>query len=213
MALLVAGCVATPRPEVDGPNVTADAPEPTADARKATIAEPEVTAAQSQAVDDGEVASDFRIQGRIAVRGASEAFSASFDWRQAGDHYEIEFWGPLGQGRMRVSGDAATARVTDARGRITGNVRPQTLLQRELGWSAPLDALRYWVRGQHDPAAAVHAERHDADGRPAGFEQFGWAVELSRWRTVAAGAVPAKIVATRGDNRIALVCREWWIGH
>ncbi len=59
---------------------------------------------------------DFRLGGKIAVRGGAEAFSASFDWAQRGETYDVEFWGPLGQGRVRLRGDATRLTVTDSRG-------------------------------------------------------------------------------------------------
>ena len=62
---------------------------------------------------------DFRLGGKIAVRGGAEAFSASFDWAQRGETYDVEFWGPLGQGRVRLRGDATRLTVTDSRGVTT----------------------------------------------------------------------------------------------
>ena len=152
---------------------------------------------------------DFRVRGKIAVRGAGDAFSASFDWMQRGEAFDIDLWGPLGQGRVHLHGDGTRLTVTDARGATTSGMGAERLMASALGWSVPISALPYWVRGRHDPGNAVAGETRAADGTVAGFQQLGWAVEVSRWRESALGRVPARIVATQRERRIVIVCKEW----
>ena len=155
---------------------------------------------------------DFRLRGKIGVRDQSSSggsFSASFDWIQAGDAFAIELWGPLGQGRTRLTGDAETLTVTDASGVTLAGESPEALMQQHLGWSAPVNVLRYWIRGRLAPGWRANAVDRDATGHLTAFEQLGWAVELSRWRESAAGPVPGRIRATRDDRRITVVCKEW----
>lgn len=160
----------------------------------------------------GGLAADFRLRGKIGVRDQSPAggsFSASFDWIQAGDAFAIELWGPLGQGRTRLTGDDRTLTVTDPRSVTLTGESPEALMQEHLGWSAPVDVLRYWIRGRLAPGRRANAVDRDAAGHLMAFEQLGWAVELSRWRESAAGPVPGRIRATRDDRRITVVCKEW----
>lgn len=152
---------------------------------------------------------DFRIRGKIAVRGAGDAFSASFDWRQAGERFEIELWGPFGQGRAQVRGRGGAASITDDRGVTRQGADAAALMRDVLGWSAPTAALRHWVRGRYDPAMPTTEEKRAEDGRLAAFEQLGWAVRLSRWRDTAIGPAPARIVLARDGRRIVVACKEW----
>lgn len=155
---------------------------------------------------------DFRLRGKIGVSDQSpsgESFSASFDWIQAGDAFAIELWGPLGQGRTRLAGDDEVLTVTDARGATLAGESPEALMQQHLGWSAPVNVLRYWIRGRLAPGSRANAVDRDAAGRLTGFKQLGWAVELSRWRESAAGPVPGRIRATRHGRRITVLCKEW----
>ena len=152
---------------------------------------------------------DFRVRGRIGVQGGGEAFSASFDWRQAGDRFAIALWGPLGQGRTQLQGDDRAVRVIDARGRVLEDADTDALMMRALGWRAPVAALRHWVRGRIAPEAAQGLE-HDAGGRLTRFRQFGWTVELRGWRSAAAGEVPARVVATKAGRRVTVICKEWF---
>ena len=155
---------------------------------------------------------DFRLRGKIGVRDRSsteQSFSASFDWVQAGDAFAIELWGPLGQGRTRLAGNDETLTVTDARGVTLAGESPEALMQRHLGWSAPVNVLQHWIRGRLAPGSRANALDHDPAGHLTGFEQLGWAVELSRWQDSATGPLPGRIRATRHGRRITVVCKEW----
>ena len=81
-----------------------------------------------------------------------------------------------------------------------------------LGWAVPIAALRHWIRGRYDPGGPVAGERRARDGSLTSFEQFGWVVDLSRWRPSALGEVPGKIVVSRPGRRILIICKEWSVG-
>ena len=158
-----------------------------------------------------DLVADFRLRGKIGVRDQSAsggAFSASFDWIQAGDAFAIELWGPLGQGRTRLEGDTGTLSVTDTHGVTWAGESPEAFMREHLGWSAPVNVLRHWIRGRPAPRRANALER-DVDGHLTRFEQLGWTVELSRWRQAAGGAVPGRVRATGHGRMITVVCKEW----
>ena len=152
---------------------------------------------------------DFRVRGRIGARSGDEAFSASFDWRQAGDRFAIELWGLMGQGRTTLLGNDRRLRVIDAKGQVVEDADMDGLMLRTLGWRAPIVALRHWVRGEVAPGPAAELA-HDEQGRLTGFRQHGWSVELRGWRSATVGEVPRKIVARKEARRITVVCKEWF---
>ena len=152
---------------------------------------------------------DFRVRGRMGARDGNEAFSASFDWRQAGDRFAIELWGLMGQGRTLLLGDGRHLRVIDARGQVVEDADIDGLMLRTLGWRAPVAALRHWVRGRIAPGPATGLVR-DAHGRLSRFKQLGWSVELRGWRSATVGDVPAKVVAKKAARRITVVGKEWF---
>ncbi len=161
---------------------------------------------------DAGLDADFRLRGKIGVRGLDDgdgAFSASFDWVQADDAYRIELWGPFGQGRVRLAGDSSGVTITDAHGSSVSERAPEVLMERELGWSAPVDALRHWVRGSPAPGHAVTASERDEGGRLVRFEQRGWVVELARWREHGVGELPGRIVASQPGRRVTVVSKTW----
>ena len=156
---------------------------------------------------DGE--DGFHARGRLAVGDRDEGFTASFDWRQQGGRYDIDLWGPLGQGRLHVSGNEAALTVADARGNVVASGAGAALLGERFGWSLPLGALRHWLVGRCDPAVPPGERRYDDAGLLAGFDQHGWQVRLAEWRQADEGPRPGRLVATQGARRIAVAIREW----
>ncbi len=151
----------------------------------------------------------FRVEGRISVRGGAGAVSASFVWWQRRGAYEVEFWGPLGSRRTRIQGDEGSLAIVDATGKRLVGADPETLMQRELGWSAPVAVLSHWIQGTPSPALPWQMAMRDEAGRLATFNQAGWQVEVLAWSDE---AMPARIRARRGSDRIVIACRNWRFG-
>lgn len=170
-----------------------------------------VSACTVARLPEGVAGADFRLRGKIAVRGPGDAFSASFDWIQTGETFDIELWGPLGQGRVTLRGDGTRLMVTDARGATISGISAEPFMASALGWSVPIAALPFWVRGRYDPGSPVEERRRAADGTLASFEQFGWTVEVSRWGDSALGQAPGRVVAAQRERRIVIVCKEWLV--
>lgn len=151
----------------------------------------------------------FHARGQLAIADRDEGFSASFDWRQQGEHYDIDVWGPLGQGRIHISGDDAALTVADGRGRVVAAAANETQLNEQFGWALPLGALRYWLTGRCDPAVPCGERSWDAEDRLASIVQHGWQVRLADWRQAAPGLMPGRLVATQAQRRIKVAIREW----
>ena len=152
---------------------------------------------------------DFRVRGKMGVHDGAKGFSATFDWRQTGERYDIFLRAPFGQGQVRLTGDGEAVSATSPSGVVREGENPQAFLQSILGWSLPVVALRHWVRGRYDPALSATRKSYDEDGNLAAFHQHGWTVRLSNWQAVAGESVPGKIVARRQQRRITVVCKDW----
>ena len=109
---------------------------------------------------EGEPGRLFHLEGRLAVRGADDAMSASFVWDHFAEHFEIELWGLLGQGRTRLTGEAGALTIFTPRGDVVADGDAELLMQRELGWSVPLEVLPDWVQGR--PSRSLAERRRTA---------------------------------------------------
>lgn len=152
---------------------------------------------------------NWRLEGRVAIAMGEAGWNANLGWTQDGERLEVDFSGPLGVGSARVAGTPERLEVHTADGEhfITDN--PETDLYWELGWTAPLDRMRYWVLGLPGPGDKPVLEI-DGAGRLAQLSQGRWTVDYIDYLVTDAGRVlPRKIEMRREGVRIRLVIGEW----
>lgn len=152
---------------------------------------------------------NFQILGKIGVKQAGDGFSANFDWRQHTQaRYEIDVWGPLGQGRTQLKGDQGAMQVS--RGdQVLALGQPDEVMLAHLGWSIPLDVLPAWIRGVPAAQYGVDDRRFDDQGRFVEFTQAGWAVTLDRYDQRKDIMTPGRIKASQADKTITVIVREY----
>lgn len=144
----------------------------------------------------------FDLRGRFSVVEGDRARTGSFFWRQRANGFEAELWGPLGQGRTRLIGSGRALRLLNARGETVASGDAEALMQRELGWAAPLNAFGSWLTGEPAPGLPL---RRQGDA----FEQLGWRVRVTAWRQVGERTLPRRLEAHRRGVRIVVACRQW----
>lgn len=158
----------------------------------------------------------FVLTGKVGVREADESFSANLLWHQMGESFEIDVWGPLGQGRVKLVKKGGEISLESDRG-VLARGEPEAVMRTHLGWSLPLEVLPAWVQGGPLENVTATDLRQDEAGRVVGFEQLGWAVVLERYQRVPVDAgseasereLPRRVTATRGDARVRLVISQW----
>ncbi len=151
----------------------------------------------------------FLVSGKLAVRAPEGNWSARFRWVQDAAVYDIELWGPFGQGRTRLRGDALRMRVLDGRGQVITAGTPAAIMQQELGTQLPLLSLVHWAQGRPDPEWPVASGQRDASGRYVGFEQSGWQVRLASYTETSDGARPQRLEAENGPYRATVLFNRW----
>ncbi|MEO1766965.1 lipoprotein insertase outer membrane protein LolB [Thiobacter aerophilum] len=150
----------------------------------------------------------FHLVGRISVRQGEQGFSGSLDWwhRPAAD--ELQILSPLGQGVARLVRGPDGVSLTTADGVVERALEAESLTERILGLSLPLDPLAYWVQAQPAPGP-LELLRRDQDGRIAALEQQGWRIEYGAWRAAPGGALPGRITVEGHGLRLKLVVDAW----
>lgn len=152
---------------------------------------------------------NWELQGRLAVYAGDEGWHASLNWRQTGDAYLVELRGPLGQGAVRLQGDASGVTLERADGLRDRATDVDDLLARHTGWVLPVSGLRYWVRGQAVPDHEALWER-DAQGRPQRLQQDGWDIRYTDYLTQPElGVLPRRIDLERDGLHARLVIDAW----
>ena len=151
---------------------------------------------------------DFAISGKFGVSDGSDGYSARFNWQQRSDTYDIEVWGPLGQGRTFLRGDGRLMHVQRGAGVVAQGV-PESVMYENLGWSLPLHVLPAWMRGEPQGDIEFADAIYDNEGRFTQFAQVGWLVSLSKYKTRTGVETPARIVATNGPRKVTVVVHEF----
>lgn len=153
------------------------------------------------------------ISGRISVSGPDGSWNARIRWSQRDDTYDIDFLSLFGQqvARLEGSGEDVVLQLPDQEPQRAATAGE--LLAASFGWSAPVDALRYWILGMprpHTPALT----RLDEHGRLSRLEQEGWSVEYPQYTGVSAdpGDLPRRLMLEGAPVSIRLVVDSWDLG-
>ena len=166
------------------------------------------TAAGCASINRPPAGGDFWVTGKVGVRDGSESYSARFTWQQDGPRYEIGLWGPLGQGRTHLQGDAEHLEIVGGDGELVRSGHPETVMYEHLNWSLPLDVLPFWMQGQPSPTARVEDPTSDTGGRLTSFRQLGWEITYERYKAYGEASLPSRITAQKADYRLRLVVSD-----
>jgi outer membrane lipoprotein LolB len=158
---------------------------------------------------------EFSLRGKVAVRDGEERFSASILWLQRGNSFEIDLWGPLGQGRVQLVKNGEQLVLRNGQGETLTEGDAETVMRRHLGWSLPIDVLPAWVQGRTLAEVASEELIYGDKGELMTFRQLDWRVRLDHYRTLegVAGSryLPGRITAEKDTARLRLVITEWQI--
>lgn len=151
------------------------------------------------------------LTGRLSVDNGHDGGSGRLDWRAGTSGSVLSFRGALGQGAWQLELDSAGATLRLSDGTVVSEPSVQALLDREVGWPIPVDALRWWVMGLSapEPAARPRLELL-GEGRLASLEQLGWRVEYQKYQALDSVQMPTRLEATNGAYRVKLAISRWW---
>ncbi len=150
---------------------------------------------------------DWGLSGRIAVSDGRDGGSGAIDWTQSGDRTRLEVQAPVTRQTWRLDAGRGWARIEGLEGGPRDGPDAARLVADAVGWTLPVEDLAAWVRGTRGrgPAEVEFA----ADGLPARIRQHGWTVDYRDWDRSHSPALPSRVFAQRGDQRVRLVVRSW----
>jgi outer membrane lipoprotein LolB len=155
---------------------------------------------------------DWAMEGRLSIDDGEDGGSGRISWQVNGQTTKIHFHAALGRGawRLVMNGQGATLETAD--GRVLREPTANELLQKEIGWAVPVDALSWWARGLAAPDSEDQLHLDDA-GLPARIMQQGWTVRYRRYGEFEGQLMPVRLEANKGDYRVKLAVSEWRFGH
>ena len=146
---------------------------------------------------------------RLAVKDkVDESWSASLRWQQGGSSYDIRLSGAFGQGAVRLFGHTGYAVIETADHAALTASSAELLMEEQLGWSVPVQGLKYWLVGLPEPSMIT---RHALDeyGRLSELEQSGWQIRYSSYQRVDGLELPRMLELENARLRVRLVIDRW----
>jgi len=148
----------------------------------------------------------WQLQGKLALRSEQQSGSAQLWWRQNRQRFDLRVTPPFGIGKLRIRGDDSEVILYPASGRPLRAANAEALLQRSVGWSLPLQSLRYWVLGL--PAEAEQIEL-DNQGRLHSLAYQGWQVEFVDYQRAADVMLPSELFLRYQELQLRLAIHDW----
>ena len=141
-------------------------------------------------------------EGRLALTGKNDSWSANINWGHKPDDEKIKLSGPLGQGTtvIQLTGDLVTIDRGD--GQAQSSTQPEQFINQQLGMFVPVHSLRYWVVGLPEPTSAFVETA-------TGFKQAGWFIDYKQMQPVDNQSMPHKITVTNEQVKLKLIIDQW----
>ncbi|NND65325.1 MAG: outer membrane lipoprotein LolB [Gammaproteobacteria bacterium] len=148
---------------------------------------------------------DWQFRGRIAVSSVEGSWQGRLNWQQAKEQFSARIDGPIGVGRVSIEGDPSLVvlRLSKDDTRVISD--PQQWLQTEMGWSAPIEHVPFWLIGVPDPNTAVDdigsvLALHASNEYFQRFIQSGWQVYYPEHQVSAGIWLPRMVILSRQSN-------------
>ncbi len=148
-------------------------------------------------------------QGKLGVRTPSTAKAVNFQWQHSPKQLEIKLHGALGLGSARLSRAQNGNFTLQTKDGTEQAESAESLLYATLGWSLPVAALEYWVKGVPTPEATIESQTFDNEGKLTHLQQQGWKLHYPKYGEYGSLSLPKKIIASRDELRLTIVIHAW----
>ncbi|MEM8594062.1 MAG: lipoprotein insertase outer membrane protein LolB [Pseudomonadota bacterium] len=145
------------------------------------------------------------LRGRLVLSDGHEKNASNLFWKQTTDQYQIQLAGPVGLGRVKLTGDAQHVQVTSSQGKKSFDSLEYAQRYYRLP-NIPVNQLHYWVRGLPYPLSPVIGFKQNDNGFPLELTQDQWHVTLSNYRLTNGLTMPSKVALRKqiGTKRLSV---------
>jgi outer membrane lipoprotein LolB len=155
-----------------------------------------------------EINDRWALRGRLAVNDGKEGGSASVHWQKQGPDSSMSFHGTFGRGAWQLHADENGAVLEWADGEVHRADSVNQLIGQQLGWTIPVNALEWWIRGLSAPGD-WDLRQLDGQGNLEVLSQFGWRIEYGRYRDSGSVSMPMKLTARRQPHSVKFAIKQW----
>ncbi len=148
------------------------------------------------------------LKGRLAVNDGEDGGSGHLNWQTHGQISSMNFHGALGRGAWQLNSDENGAVLEWADGEVYRADTVSELIEQRLGWTFPVNALAWWVRGLTAPGD-WNLRQLDEHGNLEKLSQLGWNIEYGRYRDAGSISMPVKLTARRQSYTVKFAIQDW----
>ncbi|TRX02308.1 lipoprotein insertase outer membrane protein LolB [Candidatus Methylobacter oryzae] len=141
-------------------------------------------------------------EGRLALTGQSDSWSANIAWEHSPESEKIKLSGPLGQGATVILLKGNVVTIDRGGNDVQTSTRPEEFINQQLGMFVPVRSLRYWVVGLPEPSLSYK-------NTDSGFSQEGWLSEYKQMQPVNDGVLPLKMMVMNKQVKLKLIIDHW----
>jgi outer membrane lipoprotein LolB len=147
--------------------------------------------------------------GRFGIRTRNQGHSASMEWQQNKQNYNLYFFGPFASGSARIIGKPGQVVLTTSDGESYKAASPETLVLEHLGWSLPFTHLIYWIRGLPSPHSIPNVTKYDEHNQLRTLQQDDWKIDYQSYSIYSSITLPEKINLSKGDVKLKIIINHW----
>jgi len=157
----------------------------------------------SDAVD-----AEFEISGRLAVKFSEQGSSAKIKWVHRNEVDTVDVLTPVGSIIAVILVSPRSGAVLETPDKIYEATSAEELTREVLGWSFPLEGLKFWARGLIDPKSRIaRISPRDEQGRLTYLEQSGWKITYEKYQENS--ALPRVMRLSYDDLKLKFVVDTW----
>ncbi len=141
-------------------------------------------------------------EGRIAITGKNDAWSANINWAHTPTEDLIKLSGPLGQGGALIQLNASGVTIDQGGGDVKSSTDVENFINQQVGLAVPVNSLRYWVVGLPDKSQTASTIAN-------GCEQVGWKNQYKTMHPVSSYVLPRNMTVTSETVKLKLFIDQW----
>lgn len=151
----------------------------------------------------------FTASGKIALRTAEQAESASLVWQQQGAASHLQLSGPMGLAATTIDSDGRQLEIRRGEEYSRWDIDDPDM-DGTPAWNLPLKALPHWLKGAPAPGLPLHSLQLDDQGQlPQQFQQQGWTVVYESFGSFESFQLPTRLRVFRHETSARIILRQW----
>jgi outer membrane lipoprotein LolB len=141
-------------------------------------------------------------EGRIAITGKNDAWSANINWEHSPTEDLIKLSGPLGQGGALIQLNSSGVTIDQGGRDVKSSTDVENFINQQVGLAVPVNSLRYWVVGLPDKSQTASTIEN-------GFEQVGWKNQYKTMQPVGSYVLPRNMTVASETVKLKLFIDQW----